>query len=268
MVDPRSPFRGYVVELTDSSVFITVDLDDDGPIGVEAELMECAAYWVWECANHVGVVPPTDPTVELVLKLSSPESWRRPSGWSQSDPAVRVSPRATGPDFEITETFVALLQEGDNLAERELVSALLEGLFAVAVADLPEILDRVAPTGSKRMLNAFDQGQAPDMWAKGLPRPLTGHSQVTAQLLDDLGDWLRSLVRRQLPDGRSRRERPRRCPQCGRQVPLRAPRKRDRCLRASRPARVPDRAKRVAPPQCQVPRHYAPVANRVLRREL
>lgn len=71
MVDPRSPFWGYVVELTASSVFITVDVDDDGPMGVEADLMECAAYWVWECANRVGVVP-TDPTVELVLKLSSP----------------------------------------------------------------------------------------------------------------------------------------------------------------------------------------------------
>ena len=200
MVDPRSPFRGYVVELTTSSVFVTVDLDDDGPIGVEADLMESAAYWVWECANRVGVVT-TDRTVELVLKLSSPESWRRPNGWSQSDPAVRVSPCASGFNFEITETFVALLREEDNLAERELVSALLESLFSVAVADLPKVLDRVAPTGSKRMLNAFDQDQAPDMWAKGLPRPLTGHSQVTAQLLDDLGDWLRSTSSGNFPTG-------------------------------------------------------------------
>lgn len=200
-VDPHGPFWGYVVELIASSVFITVDLDDEGPIGVEAELMECAAYWVWESANHVGAVPPTDPTVELVLKLSSPDSWRRPSGWSQSAPAVRVSPRASGFNFEITDTFVALLQEGDNLAERELVSALLENVFGVAVADLPEVLDRVAPTGPKHMLNAFDQGKAPDMWAKGLPRPLTGHSQVTAQLLDDLGDWLRSPSGGNFPTG-------------------------------------------------------------------
>ncbi|TSI12868.1 hypothetical protein [Brevibacterium aurantiacum] len=200
IIDPRSPFPGYVVELTASNIFITVDLDNDGPVGVEAELMECAAYWVWECANHVDVVP-TDPTVELVLKLSSPESWRKPNGWSQSDPAVCVSPRSGGFTFEIAETFVALFQEGDNLAERELVSALLEALFAVAVADLPEVLDRVAPTGSKRMLNAFDQNQAPDMWAKGLPRPLTGHSQVTAQLLDELGNWLRSPSGGNFPTG-------------------------------------------------------------------
>ncbi|BDZ60063.1 hypothetical protein GCM10025872_37200 [Barrientosiimonas endolithica] len=200
MVDPRSPFWGYVVELTASNVFITVDVGDGGPIGVEADLVESAAYWVWECANRVGVAP-ADPSVELVLKLSSPESWHRSSDWSRSDPAVRASPRASGFSVEITETFVALLQEGDNLAERELVSALLVGLFAVTVTDLPEILDRVAPTGSKRMLNTFDQRQAPDMWAKGLPRPLTGHSQVTAQLLDDLGDWLRSPSGGNLPIG-------------------------------------------------------------------
>lgn len=201
IVDVRSPFRGYVVELTASSVFITVDLEGDGPIGVEADLMECAAYWVWECANHAGITPTTDPTVELVLKLSSPESWRRPSDWSHSDPAVRVSPRAHGFNFALTETFVALLQEADNLAERELVSAVLESVFAVAIADLPQVLDRVAPTGAKRMLNAFDQRQAPDMWAKALPRPLIGHSQVTAQLLDDVGDWLRSPSGGDFPTG-------------------------------------------------------------------
>lgn len=201
VVDRRSPFRGYVVELTASSVFITVDLNDGEPVGAEAGLMECAAYWVWECANHVGVVRTTNATIELVLKLSSPKSWRRASSRSQSDPAVRVSPRANGFTFEITETFIALLRERDNVAERELVRAVLEVLFAIAVTDLPEILDRVAPTGSKRMLNVFDQGQAPDMWAKGLPRPLTGHSQVTAQLLDDLGDWLGSPLGGNFPAG-------------------------------------------------------------------
>jgi len=200
IVDPRSPFRAYVVEVTGGSVFITVDLNDDGPVGVEADLMECAAYWVWECVKCTGVVL-SDPTVELVLRLSSPEEWSRPSGWSQVDPAVRVSACASGFNFEITTTFIALLHEGNNLAERELVSALLEYVFVVAVADLPRVLDRVAPTGSKHILNSFDQGRSPDMWAQGLPYPLTGHSQVDAQLLDDLGDWLRAPSGGNFPTG-------------------------------------------------------------------
>ena len=39
------------------------------------------------------------------------------------------------------------------------------------------------------------------MWAKGLSCPLTGHSQVAAKLLDDLGDWLRSLTGGNFPIG-------------------------------------------------------------------
>lgn len=188
---PGSAFRGYVVELLSSTVFITVELGDQGLVGVEENLLECVAYWVWECANQIGRVQ-TDSVVELVLKLSSPEAWHLPKSSPHSDSAVCVSFRANGFNLEFADTFVALLQEQDNRAERELVSELLENMFAVAAADLPGVLDRVAPIGSKRMLTAFDSGTAPDMWAKGLPLPLTGHSQVAAQLLDDLGEWLRS----------------------------------------------------------------------------
>jgi hypothetical protein len=41
------------------------------------------------------------------------------------------------------------------------------------------------------MLNAFNENNAPDMRAEGLPTPLLGHEQATAQILDELGDWLR-----------------------------------------------------------------------------
>ncbi|WP_152348300.1 hypothetical protein [Brevibacterium sp. CFH 10365] len=191
VVDPRTPYPGYVVELPASNIFVSVDLDNGGPHGVEAELMECTAYWIWECANYFDV-DAANSTVELVLNLSSIDSWRKPNTLPQPDSAVRVSTCSSGFTFEVTETFLALLNEEDNHAERQLVSALLQTLFAVAVTDLPKFLDRVTPSGSKRMLNIFDQNLTPDMWATGLPRPLTGHSQVTARLLDDLGDWLRS----------------------------------------------------------------------------
>lgn len=192
IIDPRSPFWGFVVELAADSVFVTVDLGGAPAAGIEVDLMECVAYWVSECANHVGELPGTDRTIELLLELSSPESWRSPSGRSQTDPAVHITPRPSGFNVEVTETFGALLQDADNRAERELVSVLLESLFDIADDELPEVLDQVAPIGPKRMLNAFDQAKSPDMWGEGLPRPLTGHAQVAAQLLDDLGDWLRS----------------------------------------------------------------------------
>jgi hypothetical protein len=105
---------------------------------------------------------------------------------------VRVTPTTNGCIIEFTETFVALLQDLTNTAERELVTALLTNLFGIASANLASTLEAVVPLGLKRMLNAFNQNRSPDMQADHLPRPLTGHDQVTAQLLDELGEWLRS----------------------------------------------------------------------------
>jgi len=118
--------------------------------------------------------------------------WRKVGDWSKTDPAVRVTPAAGGYTVELTETFVALLQDVTNTAERDLVAVLLTSLFGVASANLASTLDAVAPLGTKRMLNVFSQNRSPDMLADHLPRPLTGHDQVTAQLLDELGEWLRS----------------------------------------------------------------------------
>jgi hypothetical protein len=68
----------------------------------------------------------------------------------------------------------------------------LTNLFGTVSTDLGSSLDAVAPLGSKRMINAFDQNRSPDMLAENLPRALKGHDQITAQLLDELGQWLRS----------------------------------------------------------------------------
>lgn len=187
-------YLGYVVELGDRAVFVTMDLKGSEFVGVEPELLECVAYWVLECAIRASALPAADIT-ELVLKLSNPEAWKTVGEWSKTEPAVRVAPRLSSYVFEFTETFLALLQEDSNAAERELVAALLADLFGLTAADIALALDAVAPLGPKRMLNAFDQNHSPDMLSAGLPRPLTGHEQVTAQLLDELGEWLRD------PDG-------------------------------------------------------------------
>jgi hypothetical protein len=190
LIEPTSSYVGYVVELH-QAVFITLDRKVAEFVGVELDLLECVAYWVRECATYTGARAPAA-TTELVLTLSDPESWKRVSDWSTTDPAVRVTPTANGRVLEFTETFVALLQDLTNTAERELVTTLLANLFGIASANLASTLEAVAPIGPKRMLNAFDQNRSPDMLTEHLPRPLTGHDQVTAQLLDELGEWLRS----------------------------------------------------------------------------
>lgn len=200
VIEPGGSYVGFVVEFAMQAVFITIDLDGNEPVGVEPTLLECVAFWVRECANRTGTQV-SAATMEITLKLGNPEAWKRIGDWSRSEPAVRVSPGTTGFTLEFTETFVALLQEEKNTAERELVSALLVSLFGIARTELTSALDVVAPLGAKRMLNAFNQNAAPDMLATELPRPLTGHEQVMAQLLDELGEWLRSSTGGDFPVG-------------------------------------------------------------------
>lgn len=191
LIEPASSYLGYVVELDEQSVFITLDLREVEPVGVELNLLECVAYWVRECALRAEARTAAA-TTEVVVTLSDPEPWRKVSNWSMTEPAVRVAPTDKGCTLALTETFVALLQDVTNTAERDLVAALLTSLFGVASANLDAAVDAVAPLGAKRMLNAFSQDREPDMLAERLPRPLKGHEQVTAQLLDELGEWLRS----------------------------------------------------------------------------
>jgi len=191
IIEPSSSYLGYVVELGSRNVFVTVDLDHRDLASMALDLLEAATFWVWECARQLSVTP-TAPATEIELHLGDPSVWRNVRDWSTDDPAVRAEPTSTGFRLKFSETFVALLQAEANAAERELVRVLLETLFDVSDPVLTGSLDEVAPLGPKRMLNVFNQNDSPDMLAAGLPRPWTVHSQATAQLLDELGEWLRS----------------------------------------------------------------------------
>ncbi|MBP2388437.1 hypothetical protein [Paeniglutamicibacter kerguelensis] len=191
IIEPHSSYLGYVVELDVRDIFVTIDPDSTEHTGLDLDLLECVAYWVRECAIHTENQSAST-TTELVIRRGDPEAWKMTSDWSRSQPAIRVSPMTSGFTLELTETFVALLQEKKNTAERELVSALLVSLFDIDRTELGLPLSKIAPLGTKRMLNSFNQSTNPDMLAHRLPRPLTGHDQVAAQLLDELGEWLRS----------------------------------------------------------------------------
>lgn len=189
IIEPGSSYFGYVVELDDKAVFVTIDLASNEQVGAELNILEAVAYWVRECVVHAGAQ--IERTTEIEVSLGDPEVWRQVREWTRSEPAVQVLSGPTGFRIDLSETFVALLQEETNAAERELVAALLVHLFGISANDLEHARNTIAPLGAKRMLSAFDQNSAPDMLADSLPRPLTGHKQVMAQLLDELGEWLR-----------------------------------------------------------------------------
>jgi hypothetical protein len=191
IIEPNGSYTGYVVELDDKAVFLTGTFENPGSAMIELDLLECVAYWVRECAKQTGCLPRL-PISELVVTVGNSDAWQRMSAWSTEEPAVRGASEGASHALEFSETFVALLQAATNVAERELVTILLTRLFQVPSRELESAVNTVAHIGGKRMLNAFNQADSPDMMAERLPRPLRGHDQVTAQLLDELGEWLMS----------------------------------------------------------------------------
>lgn len=198
---PGSSYFGFVLELDDNVIFIAADVIEPELADLKATLLECAAYWVREISLTYPI-PDQHGPVDLVVKLEDPTAWTRAfAATSQSASATTVVRDGQCIIIELGDTFLALLQETTNSAERELVAVLLVELFGVPVDDLSSRLDSVAPLGAKRMLNVFSQDTTPDMMAAQLPRALSGHDQVAAQVLDELGEWLRSPTGGQFTNG-------------------------------------------------------------------
>lgn len=188
-INSNASFVGYVVEVGTHAVFVTPDLRDDPSAEVVALLLEAVSFWVRECIIRAELTPPT-PRCQLVVSPGPAEAWTRLKGVATAEQPILVVHADNTVNLRFTDLFVAQLQEEANVAERHLVEALLRELFSVGAHDVDALLDAVAPLGPKRMLNAFNENDIPDMRAERLPVPLTGHEQVTAQILDELGEWL------------------------------------------------------------------------------
>lgn len=188
---PNDRYIGSVVELGDHCLFVTVDVSGAGVLGIEVDLLDCVAFWIRECAifANAGRLPRSR---QVEFRLSEPEAWQTQSAEVVSGPAVKATATNDCLELEFTGAFAARMQEDANHAERDLVVALLTHLFEIREADMDTVLNEVAPVGVKRMMNVFDGQRSPDMLAARLPRALTRHEQVAAQILDEVGEQLRS----------------------------------------------------------------------------
>ncbi|MFZ2240183.1 MAG: hypothetical protein WAV90_11630 [Gordonia amarae] len=149
--EPSSPYLGCVIELSGHVVFVTIDPDDDLPV-VALEILDTIVFWIWECAQKLGTALAA-PTTEIIIHFGSPSSWQRHGNWSRSRPALITTEHPTGHSLELSETFIALLHDDANTAERELVRTLLETVFKISSGDLADTIDRIAPLGPKRMVH-------------------------------------------------------------------------------------------------------------------
>lgn len=190
IIDSTPSFIGYVVEVGANEVFVSPDLGEEPSPDAAVLLLESVAFWIRECIV-LGGLTPRSPRSHLVVSPGPASTWTRLGDGPMSERSIGAAAGTGTITFRFTDLFVAELQEESNVAERQLVAALLTELFAVDADDVEALVDLVAPLGPKRMLNAFNENNAPDMRAERLPPPLTGHEQVTAQILDELGEWLR-----------------------------------------------------------------------------
>ena len=201
IVDSTPSFIGYVVEVGANEVFVSPDLGEDPSPDAAAVLLESVAYWIRECIV-LGGLTPRSPRSHVVVSPGPASAWSRLGDGPTSERSIDAAAGTGTITFRFTDLFVAELQEDSNVAERQLVAALLTELFAVDTNGVEALVDLIAPLGPKRMLNAFNENNAPDMRAERLPAPLTGHEQVTAQILDELGEWLRDPGGAGVPVGR------------------------------------------------------------------
>lgn len=194
IIDSTPSFVGYLVEVGPNEVFVSPHLGEKPSPDAAALLLESVAFWIRECIVLGGLTPCSQRS-HVVVSPGPASTWSRVGDGPMSERSIDVASEIGAIRFQFADLFVAELQEESNVAERQLVAALLRELFAIEADDVEDLVDKVAPLGPKRMLNAFNENEAPDMRAERLPAPLTGHEQVTAQILDELGGWLRD------PDG-------------------------------------------------------------------
>lgn len=143
-----------------------------------------AAYWLWQIHAHYPeliVSAAEDGQLEISMRVFGEEgetgSWVRPS--------------STPDENLILEIAGAPVVEGDdapNAADRILVAALLTALGVSS--GQAEIVDGVAPTGIKRMIQAFGSTDDPLAWPGRLGGAWHLNDAAVAQVLDELGAYL------------------------------------------------------------------------------
>lgn len=186
----NSSYIGFVIELDEKHIFIKLNQENHSA-GIGLLLVECVAYWVWECISKLSTKPKI--SIEIELYLEHFESWGRYQNQDNliHEDAVRIESTSRGWGVYFTKAFAKFLREKANSAERELVKALLKQIFFVNANDLDKKLDMIAPEGPKRIALVPNWNERPDVFAIDIPVPLVIHPQITEQLLDNLGQWLR-----------------------------------------------------------------------------
>ncbi len=175
------------------------------------DFADAIAYWLWQCTP--ALAPLLQPVASLhsriLLRIALPEdeAWDRSSPEGLPSPqqdSLVVCPDAVRGTLDITihATFASALEREDNSGERALMRHILQGFRSLLTEEghqtlsddaIAAILDRHAPLGTKKKLLFLDPSTAPDLDPRGLPAYRKIQEADENELLDELGEHLRSV---------------------------------------------------------------------------
>ena len=208
---PRHGFPALAVELPETTAWVLQGTESSEAVREFLfSMLEGVAYWIWQLGQaqpgllagaagadrqlRITVTPDNSTRWSHLLAGGTPGAPGSEDDDADADTAAGPWVTAgTGSPGEISIAVLAdharVLLSGSNLADRQLVAALVR---ALAPDTAPEQIDAItagiAPAGPKRMIHIV---QVSDILLTPADVPArTVQPAVTAEVLDDLGQWL------------------------------------------------------------------------------
>jgi hypothetical protein len=169
-------------------------------------VMDAVAYWVFEARDVIGRMLRFAELPYAIVTVEGVDAWTKPT--RGDDPgAIRL--RVVEDDHvvrvRLERGFADLTQAPDNAADRQLLSAILEGLAGLTLypdlEDAARTIEEVAPLGHKKMVIVLDLAANPDIGPDDVPRWRRVRDAPVAVVLDELGQALRQRGWTVPPDG-------------------------------------------------------------------
>jgi hypothetical protein len=158
-------------------------------------VMDAVAYWVFEAREVIGRMLRFAELPFAIVTVEGVDAWTKPP--RGDDPGV-IRLRLVEDDHvlrvRLERGFADLTQSPDNTADRQLLSAILEGLAGLTaypdLDDAARTIEEVAPAGHKKMVIVLDVAANPDIGPNDVPRWRRVRDAPVAVVLDELGQAL------------------------------------------------------------------------------
>lgn len=167
---------------------------------------ELIAYWLWQFTPSLGLylapLSLRQPCLLIRLYLHPDDSWgQRPSEQSTAeDIKTQVDTTSGIITIELRAGITSLFYSADNVGERHFMRVILRAIGellslndrGLGEESITAILDLHAPRGLKKKLLLIDPSSEPDLDTRRLPRIRKLQKSDKSQLLDELGEHLRT----------------------------------------------------------------------------